>query len=151
MVASDHVACHNVARSVTVRFASSASYAPTLEKAELLPPRPGDLASSSLRRPADVFLPSWDLGSPAAFYFAIVSLQRLGAVSQASQTSGAAATLYERHKRIHLNTEVESTQQGVLFPLWRKPLVGGAPPDSPRSTSWPRWQASGWERKKKHS
>ena len=31
------------------------------------------------------------------------------------ETSGAAALLYEQHKRVYLNTEAECAQQGVLF------------------------------------
>jgi hypothetical protein len=128
MAAGDHVACHIAARNITGRFASTAGFAPTLEKAELLPPRPDDLASSNLRRPADVFLPSWDFGSLAAFDFAIVSPQRQDVLSQASQTSGAAATLYETHKRAHLNTEVECAQQGVIFiPLVAETSGGWGP------------------------
>ena len=115
MAAGDHTASHNTARNITGRFAANAGLAPTLEKAELLPPRPDDPSSANLRRPADVFLPSWDFGSPAAFDFAIVSPQRQDVLSQASQTSGAAALLYEQHKRVYLNTEAECAQQGVLF------------------------------------
>ena len=84
MAAGDHTASHNTARNITGRFAANAGLAPTLEKAELLPPRPDDPSSANLRRPADVFLPSWDFGSPAAFDFAIVSPQRRDVLSQAS-------------------------------------------------------------------
>ena len=115
MAAGDHTACHNVARNIVGRFACNAGLSPTLEKAELLPPRPDDPASSNLRRPADVYVPSWDFGSPAAFDFAIVSPQRQDVLSQASQSSGAAAGLYEEHKRSYLNTAAECAEQGVLF------------------------------------
>ena len=115
MAAGDHTACHNAARNIVGRFACNAGLSPTLEKAELLPPRPDDPASSNLRRPADVYVPSWDFGSPAAFDFAIVSPQRQDVLSQASQSSGAAAELYEDRKRSFLNTAAECSEQGVLL------------------------------------
>ena len=84
MAAGDHTACHNVARNIVGRFACNAGLSPTLEKAGLLPPRPNDPASSNLRRPADVYVPSWDFDSPAAFDFASVSPRRQDVLSQAS-------------------------------------------------------------------
>jgi hypothetical protein len=115
MAAGDVVACHNGARNLVGRVASSAGYAPTLEKPELLPPRPNDPAGSNLRRPADVYLPAWDHGAPAALDLAIVSPQRQGIVAQAAVTAGAAACAYATHKRSHLQTEAECAAQGVAF------------------------------------
>ena len=59
MAAGDVVACHNGAKNKTGRVCASASYAPSLEKSELLPPRPDDPAGSNHRRPADVYLGAW--------------------------------------------------------------------------------------------
>jgi hypothetical protein len=115
MAAGDVVACHNAARNLVGRVASSAGLAPSLEKTELLPPRPDDPSGSNLRRPADVYLPSWDHGAPAALDLAIVSPQRQGIVAQAAVTAGAAASAYASHKRSHLQTEEECAAQGVAF------------------------------------
>ena len=115
MAAGDVVACHNGVRNLVGRFATSAGLAPSLEKAELLPPRPDDPTSSNLRRPADVFLPTFVHGAPAALDFAVVSPQRQDVVALAAETTGAAASLYESYKRSHLNTETECAQQGVSF------------------------------------
>ena len=71
--------------------------------------------SSNRRRPADVYLPSWDFGTPAALDFAITSPQRQETLSEASLVAGAAAEHYEAHKRSYLNTGAECTQQGVAF------------------------------------
>jgi hypothetical protein len=115
MAAGDVVACHNGVRNLTGRFAESAGHAPTLEQAQLLPPRPDDPTGANLRRPADVYLPSWIHGSPAALDFAVVSPLRQDIMIQAAERAGAAATAYETHKRNHLNTDVECTRQGVTF------------------------------------
>ena len=79
------------------------------------PPRPDDPFSPNLRRPADVFLPSWSHGVPAALDFAVTSPQRQDIMGQAARETGAAAAAYEQWKRDFLNTDIECTQQGVCF------------------------------------
>ena len=111
----DLTACHNGARNIVHWFAASAGANPSLEQAGLLPPRPDDPSGNNLRRPADVFLPSWVHGQPAAFDLAITSPQRQGVVAQASLTTGFAAAEYEARKRSFLNSEEECRQQGILF------------------------------------
>ena len=64
------------------------------------PPRP-DYVSSSHRRPADVFLPSF-LGHPTALDFAITAPQRLDVLG--ARGSESAAVAYSEHKRRHLGT-----------------------------------------------
>jgi hypothetical protein len=115
MAAGDVVACHNGVRNQIGRFAANAGHAHTLEQPRLLPPRPDDPASPNLRRPADVYLPSWVHGSPAALDFAVISPLRLDIMAQAADGPGVAAIAYEAHKRSHLNTEAECAQQGVTF------------------------------------
>ena len=115
MAAGDVVACHNAVRNKTGRFCASAGHAPSLERPGLLPPRPDDPSNSNLRRPADVFLPAWTHGSPAALDFAIVSPQRQDVLAQSAERAGAAASAYEAFKRRRLNTAEECAQQGVEF------------------------------------
>ena len=110
------------------RLAASAGLSPTLEKAELLPPRPDDPTGSNLRRPADVYLPTWAHGAPAALDLAVVSPQRQDVMAQAAGAAGVAASLYEAHKRAYLNTEAECAEQGVTFvPLVAETTGGWGP------------------------
>ena len=111
----DITACHHSARNLVCRFAESAGQNPTPEQAHLLPPRPDDPTGSNLRRPADVYLPTWVHGQPAALDLAITSPQRQEVLAQASRIAGFAATEYETRKRTHLDTEEECRQQGILF------------------------------------
>ena len=120
--AGDWTACHHAARNLVSRFADEAGLNPSVEQAHLLPPRPDDPSGNNLRRPADVFVPAWTHGQPAAFDLAITSPQRQETLAQAALTVGHAATVYEIHKRRHLRTEDKCRQQGILF----VPLVAEA-------------------------
>ena len=111
----DITACHHATRNQIYCFTATAGWNPTLEQSHLLPPRPDDPSGSNLRRPADVYLPSWAYGSPAAFDLAITSPQRQEVLAQASRERGAAAAQYEDRKRSYLNTAEECRQQGILF------------------------------------
>ena len=111
----DMTACHHATRNQIYCFTATAGWNPTLEQSHLLPPRPDDPSGSNLRRPADVYLPSWAYGSPAAFDLAITSPQRQEVLAQASRERGAAAAQYEDRKRSYLNTAEECRQQGILF------------------------------------
>ena len=113
--AGDRVARHNSTRNLVGRFAQAAGLNPTLERPHLLPPRPDDPYGANLRRPADVYLPAWDNGAPAAFDLAITSPQRQDVLAQAANTVGSAAASYEITKIQHLNTAAECQRQGVLF------------------------------------
>ena len=88
---------------------------PDLERGNLLPPRPDEAAVAGARRPADVFIPSWRAGSPAALDLAVTSPQRQAALQLASKEVGAAAKLDENHKRQYLDTESQYSQQGISF------------------------------------
>ena len=131
------MACHNGARNLCARFADSAGLNPTLEQPHLLPPKPDDPAGSNLRRPADVFVPSWSHGQPAAFDLAITSPQRQSTLGQAASQVGSAARSYEDHKRSHLHTEEECRQQGILFiPLVAETSGGWGPSALSTFSKW---------------
>jgi hypothetical protein len=119
---------HNAARNVIYRAAASGGLNPDLEKAGLLPPRPEDTEDSGLRRPADVYIPSWDGGVPAAFDLAITSPHRAPILREAARSGGAAANQYEITKKLHLNTENLCRDQGISFiPLVAETSGGWGP------------------------
>ena len=111
----DKTAGHNAARSLVYHYASAAGCRPDLEPGGLLPPRPEDPEGSSLRRPADIYVPRWRGGTPAALDLAITSPQRQSALALAANEAGAAAKLYEEHKKSFLDTEAQCAQQGISF------------------------------------
>ena len=90
----DRVVRHNGVRNGVFRTAKSAALRPELEKAQLLlPPRP-DQTADARRRPADVYLPAWLNGSPAALDFAVTAPQRQEYVLQAAMQPLHAASAY---------------------------------------------------------
>ena len=115
MAGGDTTACHHGCRNYIGSFANAAGLAPSLEQAHLLPPRPEDNYSPNLRRPADVYIPSWRYGAPAALDVAVTSPVQQSIVGQAALTAGAAAKAYEARKRTHLDTEALCNQQGIQF------------------------------------
>ena len=111
----DRVLRHNRVRNENFRFCCTAGAHPELEKyGLLLPSRPSD-GARSLRRPADVYLPCWTGGFPAALDFAVTAPQRQGIVSIAAVESIAAATAYSQTKRDYQETEKACAFQGVKF------------------------------------
>ena len=84
------------------------------------PEKQTDSPENHRRRPADVFVPSWQNGMPAAFDFAICLPVRRDIVVQASLKPGAAAEAYEQHKRSYLDTAAQCRRQGLSF----VPMVG---------------------------
>ena len=71
--------------------------------------------TSSLRRPADVYLPCWTDGFPTALDYAITAPQRQGIVAMAAKEPLAAAAAYSQTKRDYLGTERACLDQGVRF------------------------------------
>ena len=80
----DRTRRHNLLRNMVYYAASSANLHPELQKPGLLPQRPSfgslyengssigdDDSSPSHRRPADVYIPRWRAGPPAAWDFAV--------------------------------------------------------------------------------
>ena len=111
----DRVLRHNRVRNENFRFCCTAGAHPELEKSGLLlPSRPSD-GARSLRRPADVYLPCWTGGFPAALDFAVTAPQRQGIVSIAAVESLATATAYSQTKRDYQETEKACALQGVKF------------------------------------
>ena len=110
----DRTVRHNNTRNKTAKLAARAALNPELERSGLLPPSPED-PSTNLRRPADVYLPSWHGGAPAALDFAVVSPQRLDALARAVQGGLSAAEAYEGFKRSFLDTAEECSRQGFRF------------------------------------
>ena len=67
------------------------------------------------RRPADVYLPRWRRGTPAALDFAVTSGLRLDVVNRSALDGTAATREYEQFKRSHLDTEASCREQGITF------------------------------------
>ena len=130
-VGPDRVVRHNLVRNEIFRFASVAGLRPELEKPGILPDdKP--LGLSSRRRPADVFMPAWTSGSPAALDFAVTSVQRQAVIESASRTPLASADQYSDVKRSHLDTQRLCAGEGVdFFPMvaetsgaWSRSAIG---------------------------
>ena len=97
----DRTIRHNAIRNIIFNLCCRAGLRPELEKSGLLlPARPSD--PSSERRPADIYLPCWTGGLPAALDFAITAPQRQAIVGEAARTPLAAADAYMQSKRDHL-------------------------------------------------
>ena len=111
----DRTRHHNLLQNQIFQSASLAIPGAEMEKSGLLlPSRPGTL-SNALRRPADIYLPSWNDGRPAALDLAITAPQRQDIVAEAAISGLAAARAYSDTKRSHLNTALECEAAGVNF------------------------------------
>jgi len=123
----DRTKRHNRIRNRGNQKASAAALNPELEKPGLLCPRPlvggsGEDGSSvdgpnlvNGRRPADVFLPCWYLGGPAALDFAVTSGLRADVLRHSASDGSYAVKRYEAHKRSHLNTADLCREEGLSF------------------------------------
>ena len=97
---------------------------PELEHPGLLQARPPAGATSengtsrnldNNRRPADVYIPRWRRGAPAALDFAVTSGLRNNILNRSALDGSAATTEYESLKRSHLNTEEKCRDEGFTF------------------------------------
>ena len=123
----DRTRRHNAIRNKAGAFADSAGFNPELEKPGLLQPS-SEQPGAQQRRPADVFIPAWKQGMPAALDFAVTSPHRQDIRLEASRCSGVAAVAYEQHKRDHLNTDRDCQQQGFAFlPIVAETSAGWGP------------------------
>ena len=76
----DRVKRHNLLRNEVFFFCNSAGLNPELERPGLLQPRPavgvrqedGTHSDNNNRRPADIYLPRWRRGGPAALDFVVM-------------------------------------------------------------------------------
>ena len=110
----DRTKRHNLVRNQGFRICARAALGPELEKLGLLQPRPllgsrGEDGSdmphpddATQRRPADVYLPRWSSGGPAALDFAITSGLQIGSLASTAADGTAPTTSYENKKRDHL-------------------------------------------------
>ena len=133
----DRTRRHNLLRNMVFHAAEAANLRPELEKPGLLPQRPmlgstydnGSAFSEQdsrpgARRPADVYIPRWRLGPPAAWDFAVTSGLRLGLHADAAITDGITSR-YEDVKCSHQDTRAECPAQGITFLPMVVEAVGG--------------------------
>ena len=115
---------HNLLRNEVFYFCGSANLNPELERPGLLQPRPLSGSTqengaarddSGNRRPADVYLPRWRRGGPAALDFAVTSGLRTDIVRRSAVDGSIAASAYEDTKRSHLDTAASCQAEGLTF------------------------------------
>eukprot|EP00929_Paragymnodinium_shiwhaense_P035390 TRINITY_DN19100_c1_g1_i2.p2 TRINITY_DN19100_c1_g1~~TRINITY_DN19100_c1_g1_i2.p2 ORF type:complete len:220 (+),score=45.50 TRINITY_DN19100_c1_g1_i2:699-1358(+) len=111
----DRTVRHNKLRNEVFKLAKTAGFGPVLEKAGLLLPASPEDEDPSRRRPADVYLPAWLNGCPAALDFAVTAPQRQDNLEQASKEALASAVNYADVKRRHLNTDQLCREAGIEF------------------------------------
>ena len=105
----DVVSRHNKLRDVFYDFCQRACLGPRLEMG-------CGAGSDSQSRPADVLVPNWDLGKPAALDLSVTSMLQSSALLEASVTAGSAAQLAENRK--HNNSDKKCDELGwACIPL----------------------------------
>ena len=124
-VGGDRTKRHNMIRNVGVRLATSAGWRPEPEKSDLLRADStagedisarGDEARPEARRPADIFVPRWDLGGSAALDFAVTSGLRTDVLEQTANQGGLSClTAYEELKRSYQNTNQLCANNNITF------------------------------------
>lgn len=123
----DRTLRHNALRNLVCVVAELAGLRPEKEKSGLLPKRPQDeeIRGERLhngRRPADIWVPQWQTGRPAAWDFAVTSGLQQGMLFTTVEEPSAALTNYERYKREFQDTTRQCDRQGLDF----LPLVAEA-------------------------
>ena len=124
----DRTKRHNLIRNVGVRLATSAGWRPEPEKPDLLRPRPaqgvkgedgsevvGGARGPEARRPADIYVPRWDLGGSAALDFAVTSGLRTDLLEQTAADGSSCLAAYERFKNSFLDTASHCASEGIAF------------------------------------
>eukprot|EP00662_Eupelagonemidae_sp_cell21_P058166 gene58166-biopygen117091 len=123
----DRTVRHNALRNICFRLCHAAGQCPEVEKVGLLKPRPtigtveedgksrGGSRGPDGRRPADVYLPRFRLGNPAALDFAVTSGLRVGFLDECAADGSAATTTYARYKRGYLDTASHCLEEGIDF------------------------------------
>ena len=95
-----------------------------MERPGLLQPRPLDgyrqedgsnRDANSGRRPADIYLPRWRRGAPAALDFAVTSGLQSSIVNRSALDGSAPTMIYEDFKRTHMGTEAACQGEGITF------------------------------------
>ena len=117
----DRTKRHNLLRDACVRLTWSAGWRPEPEKEGLLQARSfpasqgGDGQKSEARRPADIFLPRWDLGGSAALDFAVTSGLRTSQLEQTVADGFSSLTSYESIKNDYKGTAAHCASEGITF------------------------------------
>ncbi len=154
-VYGDHAACcsgggdrtkrHNAVRDQGFRAAVRAGLCPEREKPGLLHPRPmvgarhedgvalDGASNAAARRPADVFLPRWLSGGPAALDFAITSGLRGDVLARTADDGSSATTAYEHVKRTYLDTASHCREEGLEFVPMVADALGGWGPSAQKA------------------
>ena len=110
----DRTKRHNLIRNEVFFLCNSAGLNPELERPGLLQPRPlaGSAQESGAardpnvnRRPADVYVPKWYRGAPAAMDIAVTSGMRGDMLHKSADDGTSAANEYKNFKCSYLNTE----------------------------------------------
>ena len=92
----DRIACHNAIRDVLFLAAQSAALAPTREAPSVVP--------DSQSRPADILLPTWSRGRPAALDVTVISPLQQQTLHAAASTPGHALQVgVQRKLTAHLS------------------------------------------------
>jgi len=134
----DRTRRHNLLRNMVFHAAEAARLHPELEKPGLLPHRPlcgstyesggsiGELDGiAGARRPADVYIPRWRLGPPAAWDFAVTSGLRLDLPPDALDNTSCITDRYQDFKCSHNSTQADCQAQGISFIPMVVEAVGG--------------------------
>ena len=139
----DRTKRHNALRNQCFFDALTAGFpGAELERPGLLPPRPADEGPPSQeadglevdvsgRRPADVYLPRWRNGVPAAWDLAVSSGLRADLLAESAASPSAALERYEEAKRQHQDTQRRCQAEGLTFlPLVVEAHGGGWGPEA---------------------
>ena len=123
-VGGDRTKRHNLICNKVYHFSLSAGLNPELERTGLLQPRPllgsaqesgAERDNNAERRPADVYIPRWRRGTPAAFDLAVTSGLRRCVVKDSAKDGTHSVKLYEAKKRTYLDTETLCQDEGIQF------------------------------------
>ena len=120
----DRTKRHNLLRNEIFHVCNSIGLNPELERPGLLQQRPLtgagqenglDRDSEGGRRPADVYLPRWRRGTPAALDFAVTSGLRSDMVNLSAEDGTIASKRYEDYKCSYLDTKSKCEEEGIAF------------------------------------
>ena len=70
---------------------------------------------SEARRPADIYVPRWDLSGPAALDFAVTSGLRTDLLEQTVADGSSCLSTYEHYKNSFLDTAAHCSSEGIAF------------------------------------
>ena len=75
----------------------------------------GGTRGPEARRPADIYVPRWDLGGSAALAFAVTSGLRTDLLEQTAADGSSCLITYERFKNTFLDTAAHCASEGMAF------------------------------------